>query len=226
MSGSSAVSRRLKFGFLALSALDTVLAGSGSAEARRCRILTKPMLMPLLAGSLATAPGESTLRGPVLAAQSAGWVGDVALLSERKQALAIGSVAFAVGHAAYISGFRRRRTRLTRLVDEKPARALAGYWVATMPMVAWRARRQGLAPVVAAYSLSLTSMVVAATRLDGSVPVRTRRLAAAGALLFLASDSILGARKFLLEDAPDAMEAAVMATYAAGQFLLSEAASQ
>lgn len=219
-------SNRFKVAYAGLAALDTMLAGSRSQWAHRVRFAVKPMLMPTLAASLATAPGRSTLRTPVLAAQAAGWIGDVALLSERRKPFLIGTGGFALGHGAYVAGFAALRTRRTRLVDETPARALAGLWAATAPVMAISAfrRDRALALPVAAYSAALTSMVISATRLDPSVP--GRRSAAAGSLLFLASDSMLGLRKFVLADPPPALESAVMATYTSGQFLLAESAAR
>ena len=52
------------------------------------------------------------------------------------------------------------------------------------------------------------------------------RLTAAGAVLFMVSDTLLGFRKFVLTDAPPALETGVMATYTAAQFLLSEGAAR
>ncbi|WP_203337756.1 lysoplasmalogenase [Nocardioides limicola] len=215
----------LKAGYVAVAAVDALLAGSASPRMHRARMVTKPLLMPLLAGSLVTAPAGSPLRTPVLAAQAAGWVGDVALLSEDRGRFRIGAGAFAVGHLAYISGFTGLRRHDSGPWQERPARALAGVWAVTAPAVIRRARGEGLAMPVAGYSLVLTSMVVTATRLDETVSARTRRRAAAGALLFLASDSILSARRFLVHDPPALMEGVVMATYTAGQFLLSESAA-
>ena len=53
-----------------------------------------------------------------------------------------------------------------------------------------------------------------------------RRLVAAGALTFLASDSILGLRKFVLPDPDPRLEGAVMATYTTAQLLISEGAGR
>jgi uncharacterized membrane protein YhhN len=218
-------STRLKLAYAGVAALDTVLSGAASPRAHRARVLTKPLLMPLLAGSLATAPGSSSLRTPVLAAQAGGWVGDVFLLSERRKPFLVGTAGFAAGHAAYVSGFARHRAS-TAVTQERSTRALAGLWATTAPLVALAARRRERVGLpVAAYSVTLTSMVISANRLSPTTNPTARRLASAGALLFLASDSMLGLRKFVLSDPPDRLESAVMATYTAGQFLLSEAAA-
>ena len=76
------------------------------------------------------------------------------------------------------------------------------------------------------YATILAAMVIGAHRLDASVPVSARRLTMAGASLFMVSDTLLGIRMFALKEPPAGLERAVMATYAAGQFLLSEGAAR
>lgn len=213
---------RLKAAYVALAALDTALSTSTRPLAHKARLLTKPLLMPALATSLVTTPGASPVRAPVLAAQAAGWVGDVALLSEERKPFVVGTAAFGVGHLAYLAAFVPLRRRAPELVSDPRARALATLWLTSAPMMAWNARRERVAAVTAVYSSVLTAMVVAATRLDDSAPPAARRLVAAGALVFLASDTTLGLRKFVLDDPSPRVEGAVMASYTTAQFLISE----
>lgn len=219
---------RLKAAYVVVAAIDTALSALSSDSrpaAHRARYVTKPLLMPLLSASLATTPGSRQARSAktaVLAAQAGGWVGDVALLSEDRKPFVVGSAGFAVGHLAYLAAFVPLRRRDPRLVDDPRSRALGAVWASSAPLMAWNARREGVAPVVAAYSVFLTAMVVAATRIDASRAPAARRLIAAGALSFLASDSTLGLRKFVLDDPSPLVEGAVMATYTGAQFLLSE----
>lgn len=217
---------RLKAAYAGLALIDTALSTSSRPMAHKARFLTKPLLMPLLSASLATTPGSSRARTAVLAAQAAGWAGDVALLSEEKKPFVAGTAAFGVGHLAYLAAFVPRRRREPDLVHDPRSRALGAVWAASAPMVAWNARRSGVAPVVASYSTLLTAMAVAATRLGDDQPPAARRLVAAGALLFLASDATLGLRKFVLDDPSPKVEGAVMATYTGAQFLLSEGAGR
>ena len=72
----------------------------------------------------------------------------------------------------------------------------------------------------------LATMVVAATHLDPTLSPASRRLTAAGAGMFMLSDTLLGIRKFVLADPPAGLETAVMATYTTAQFLLSEGAAR
>ena len=111
------VPTRLKATYVGVAALDTALSMSTRPVAHKARFLTKPLLMPLLSASLATAPGWSAARPAVLTAQVGGWVGDVGLLSEEKRPFVIGTAGFAAGHAAYLAAFvprRRRRPELLR----------------------------------------------------------------------------------------------------------------
>jgi len=217
---------RLKAAYVGLALIDTALSASSRPVAHKARFLTKPLLMPMLSASLATTPGSSSARVPVLAAQAAGWVGDVALLSEEKKPFVVGTAAFGVGHLAYLTAFVPRRRREPGLVADPRARALATVWAVSAPVAAWNARRARVAPVVATYSVLLTSMAVAATRLDDSRSRSARRLVAAGALMFLASDATLGLRKFVLDDPSPLVEGAVMASYTSAQLLLSEGAGR
>ncbi len=220
------LSTRLKAAYAGIAAVDTALSMSSRPVAHKARFLTKPLLMPVLSASLAASPGSSSARVPALAAQAGGWVGDVSLLGEEKRPFVVGTAAFGVGHLAYLAAFVPRRRREQRLVDDRGAQTLAGVWAVSAPMMAWHARRSGVAPVVATYSALLTSMVVAATRLDRSQSPAARRLIAAGALLFLASDATLGLRKFVLDEPSPLVEGAVMATYTGAQLLISEGVSR
>jgi uncharacterized membrane protein YhhN len=219
-------STRRKLAYLGLAALDTRLSASARPMAHRLRFITKPLLMPLLASSVAAGP-RTALTGPALAAEACGWVGDVALLSEARRPFLVGSTAFGLGHAAYVAGFWSQRPKTT-LIASRRARALAAVWAVAAPVNAVRAgrhdRTQGAA--VAAYSLSLTSMAIASGHLSPSVPRSARVLAGLGGLAFLSSDALLGLRKFVLSDPPPALEGLVMATYTSAQFLLAEAAAR
>lgn len=217
---------RLRAGYAGVTALDSWLAGSTRPLAHRARWLTKPLLMPLLAGSLATdrSAAGSPLRASTLAGQAAGWAGDLALLGDGPGHFKVGSAAFAAGHAAYLTGTLRHRDP-----HRRPGPLAVGrLWATTAPVVAVAAAREDrtLGGVVLGYSAVLAAMVAGTTQLDRSLPTSSRRLTVAGALLFMASDSVLGVRRFVLRDAPPWTESLVMATYAGGQLLMSEGAAR
>ena len=222
-------STKFKLAFVAIAAADAWLAGSSNTMAHRARVLTKPLLMPTLSASLLTNPKatDSPLRASTLVAQAGGWGGDLALMGHGTTPFAVGTGSFAVGHAAYISGFLRNRRTGAGLANTSLVKALAGIWAVSGPVMAvgaWRTDRR-LGPAVLGYSAMLAGMVAAAAQLDPDLPADARRATIAGAGLFMLSDSILGTRKFLLTNAPDRLESVVMATYTGAQFLLSEGAA-
>ncbi|WP_341231066.1 lysoplasmalogenase [Nocardioides salarius] len=222
---SRTTSRRLRSAYVAVAALDTLLARTAGRRAHRARTVTKPLLMPVLAASLATDPRAtgSPLRTTTLAAQAGGWGGDVLLLGAAPERFMAGAGSFALGHAAYIGGFRSRRG-----APRWPAPAALGLlWGLTAPPLALAAARQDrrLGATVAAYSAVLTSMAATSTQVGPSVGAAARRRTLAGAGLFLLSDAIIGLRELSLTDPPQRLESAVMLTYAAAQLLLAEGAA-
>jgi uncharacterized membrane protein YhhN len=231
------VSTRLKLGYLGAAALDTWLCGSSLRAARVARLVTKPALMPLLASSFATSGRAigSPLRATTLAGQAFGWGGDVALLGHGTRAFALGAGAFGVGHAAYIGGFVRQRSA-SPFFRAGSTRAALRLWAVAGPAMALAAARQEriLGPAVAAYTGLLTGTFATGCHLDASLPPSARRLTALGAGLFLLSDTVLGARQFVLPllpvDAPPrlhaALERVVMGSYTAAQLLLAEGAAR
>ena len=219
-------STKLKLAYAGLAIADTWLAGSADPRAHKARVLTKPLLMPTLMASLATNPkaANSPLRTSTLIAQAGGWGGDLALMGHGTKPFAIGSGSFAVGHAAYITGFLRNRSATPR----PGPKAVGALWAVTAPGMVFGAARQDtvLGPAIAGYSGMLAGTVAAATQLDPALPKSARRATLLGAGLFMLSDSVLGTRKFLLKNAPARVESVVMATYTAAQFLLSEGAAR
>ncbi len=222
-------STKLKLAYVGLAAADTWLSGQPSRAAHRARFLTKPLLMPTLAASLATNPRaeHSPLRTSTLVAQLGGWGGDVALLGEGTRPFLTGAGSFAVGHVAYLTGFVRQRG-LSPIAESTGARAVVGAWATSAPVVALMAarRHRELGGPVFGYATMLATMTAAAGHLDPTISPTSRRLTAAGAGLFMLSDSMLGIRKFVLKNPPAALETGVMATYTAAQFLLSEGAAR
>lgn len=180
--------------------------------------------MPLLAWRLHRSP-RTTLTTPTLVALAAGGVGDVALLREGQRAFLAGLSSFAVGHLAYLVGWRRlaASTPLADAPGTLPA-AVAGLVVGPVLAGAAARRDPALGPPVAGYAVMLAATAAVATHLDDVVPTDARRMLAAGAWIFVASDTLLGIRSFVMTDRSPWAERGVMATYAAAQWLLSEAA--
>ncbi len=222
-------STTLKLAYVGLASADTWLSGQPSPWAHRARFVTKPLLMPALAGSLATnaKAADSPLRTSTLIAQVGGWGGDVALLGEGTKPFLVGAGSFGLGHLAYLSGFLRHRGS-TPITAGLGARSVAGSWALTAPVMALMAgrRQRELGRPVFGYATMLAAVVASATHLDPALSPASRRFTAAGAGLFMLSDTLLGVRKFMMQNPPAELETAVMATYTAAQFLLSEGAAR
>ncbi|MDQ6687154.1 MAG: lysoplasmalogenase [Actinomycetota bacterium] len=227
---NQAASARLKIAYVALAAADSWLAGSGAPHAHRARLVSKPLLMPTLAASLATNQRARTspLRTTTLRALAFGWVGDLALLRRGTGALAAGAGSFGIGHAAYVMGLVHSRNPATRIQDRLGARITAGIWATSAPVMALGAYREEpvLGPAVLGYTALLCGTLATSTNLDPQLPASSRRLAVAGAAFFMASDATLGLRRFWWKRAPARIETLVMATYTVAQLLLAEAAAR
>lgn len=208
--------------YLALAAIDTWLSGFHGRWARLARLFTKPLLMPTLAAHTWRHSEGSPLRASTIAAQTAGWAGDVALLSDRPAAFRVGSSCFGIGHLAYISGFLYHRGG----ASAGPAKRVVAGWAVTAPITTYHASREdpALGAQLGAYSGVLAAMAASATQVGRQLPPEARRFTMVGAGLFLLSDSLLGMRRFVLDDPPHWLERAVMATYTGAQYCLAEGA--
>ena len=217
--------RLARLGYLGLAAVDSALAGSDQPAARRARFATKPLLMPLLvaanrAGRPTMRPG---LRGGTTIAQAFSWGGDLALLGTGERAFLSGVGSFFVAHAAYIGAFGTVRDP-GATVSDPGTRAAALAWVTTAPVMVLAAGRKDMSMRVpiAAYATILATMFATSTTLDTELPRRARRKVVLGTSLFLLSDSLLGIQEFLLREHSPRLEAAVMASYAAGQWFIAD----
>ena len=107
----------------------------------------------------------------------------------------VGTGSFAAGHLAYLGGFVRQRSK-SPVATAPAARAVAAAWALTSPLMGLMARRteRGLGRPVFGYATLLATMVVGATHLDPTLSPASRRLTAAGAGMFMLSDTLLGVR--------------------------------
>jgi uncharacterized membrane protein YhhN len=193
-----------------LAVADTLLAAAPERW-RRARVVTKPLLMPALAAR--GGPGAVTV------AQAGSWAGDVALMREGRRPFLAGLCSFLVAHLAYVAAFRGRSS-VSLLGSLGRRRALGAGGVVAIGMAAAAAREdRAVALPVAAYGATLATMAVAAAAVD---PDQGRGRVLVGASLFLLSDSLLGARTFLLRERVPALDGAVMATYTAAQWCIAE----
>ena len=209
--------KALAAGYVALAVTDAVLAGRTGTAARRLRYLTKPALMP----TLAAATGDRGGRG-LRVAHAFSWGGDVALMARGDKAFQAGVASFLGAHLAYISTFLSRRGPVAAR-DTAALKAALGLWLTTAPAMSFAARRTdpALGGPVAAYSTALAAMFASSALLDANRSPGAARTVKTGAALFLASDTLLGLRQFVLHDERPELETAVMATYTAAQALIA-----
>ncbi|MES1205912.1 MAG: lysoplasmalogenase, partial [Pseudomonadota bacterium] len=118
-------------------------------------------------------------------------VGDIALLEAGDRAFIVGLAAFLLAHLAYVIGF-------AGVAAWAPSVAVVAVLTGTLTSMVlraiWRATSRMHGPVVA-YGLAITAMVTAAFgTVAGGLP--SGAYAAAGSLLFYASDSSLALNRF------------------------------
>ncbi|MEV6238188.1 lysoplasmalogenase [Lentzea sp. NPDC051838] len=189
--------------YAATAVADSILATlRGTKNVRK---VTKSALMPVLAA--ATPP-----RDPGMAIGLAGsWAGDVALLGDSDRAFRAGLFSFLVAHVGYTAALSRRSQPGTR-------KAVLPIVAASALGAAVFARAAGpMGKPVGLYALTLGTMVAAASTVRGP----GARRVFGGAALFMASDALLGASRFVLDGrAARVASAGVMPTYAAAQWLI------
>jgi uncharacterized membrane protein YhhN len=176
--------------------------------------LTKPLLMPLLAGYLLAASGRPLDRRArlVLVALVFSWVGDLLLMGEGETFLLAGIGGFLLAQLTYLAAFAPtvRGGPLAR----RPA-LIAPYVIAWAGLIAVLGPGLDdlLAPVMV-YGAALMAMAATATGVHPRTGV--------GAALFVASDSLIALTRLTdrLPLSPALAGAAVMATYTLGQGLI------
>ncbi|WP_114423529.1 lysoplasmalogenase [Nocardioides houyundeii] len=217
--------------YAALAIADTVAAGKTgtSTSARRLRYVLKPALMPALATAFLDGTRErrassdtSLLHTGTAAAQALSWGGDVALLGSSEKSFLTGVGSFFGAHLAYIAAFTSVRGERADY-DNAGLKVALGLWLTTAPVMGIAAGRQdpALRAPVAAYATVLCAMFASSRMLDPALPPGARRTLQAGTALFLLSDSVLAAQKFLLTEPHPILESVVMSTYTVGQGLIA-----
>jgi uncharacterized membrane protein YhhN len=207
----------LRAGYLLLAVLDTSAALVG-APLRKVRWFSKPALMPALAGYLTASagPGATRLRRGATAALALSAIGDVALLRRDDRFFLAGLGAFLGAHLAYLAGFAGS-ARSPRLAAVWPAGLV---WAVSVPVL-WRRAGELRVPVVC-YATVIAAMLAAARALQGAIAPGAARRISAGAATFVASDALLGGGRFLLAGRhARTVDAAVMASYTLGQWLIA-----
>lgn len=179
---------------------------------RPTELWSKPLTLVALIGvALALEPADPTVRWWFVAALMLSLAGDVFLLGDDRWFVA-GLVAFLAGHLAYTGGFVVAGFDAAErwcLLAVAAAAVVVVVVLAGRRIVAGAARRDGSlrAPVVA-YLTVISVMLLAAAGAGNAWAV-------AGAALFVASDTVLGWRQFVVPR--PWMAPAIMVTYHVAQ---------
>ncbi|MGP8302701.1 lysoplasmalogenase [Streptomyces inhibens] len=169
--------------------------------------LTKPALMPVLAGYVLARGGPRLLAGALLF----GCGGDTFLQIGGDTVFLVGMGSFAAGHVCYLLLFARHGAPYGRGRTAGAGAAYAVVLAATVALL-WPDLPADLRIPVAGYSLLLTAMAFGA--------LRAGPWAAAGGLLFLLSDTLIASGIAQWPQLP-APQFWIMITYAGAQFALA-----
>ena len=186
--------------------------------------ISKPLLIPFLGGYYMA--GKSIYRSkPLLISLFFCWVGDVALMfvGLNPNWFMVGLIAFLIGHLFYILTYRQHRwdSRDNELLIPQKIRfsipvvlAGTGLVVILFPV---------LGPLqfpVLIYATAIIVMVMNAIFRYGRTTSRSFWMTLSGAILFMASDSILAINKFM--GGIEYAGVLIMLTYILAQFLIVE----
>ncbi len=196
-------------GFGAVAALDWVAVGRRS---KPLEYLCKPgCMVALIVAALVMDPADGTARWWLVAALVLSMLGDIFLMLPSRPFVA-GLASFLLAHSAYIAAF------IVDDIDVAPlgvgiAIGLALYVGVGRPLVlaAMRSDEPDMAPPVAVYSFVISFMLATAF---GTGDWR----AAAGAVIFATSDSLIARERFVRETTAGPM--AIIVTYHVAQALL------
>ncbi|MGW1448014.1 lysoplasmalogenase [Micromonospora sp. NPDC002411] len=205
-------SRLVLIAFLVVTAANLLAVGTGGGLAF---LLTKPLLMPLLAGYLWWAATERAARPDrlMLTALAFATGGDVALMIDGTGWFLAGMACFLGTHLCYLAAFTRHGAA-TALRRAPLVAVPLGYAVLTVVALTWMwagLTDVGLAVPVAVYALALAAMASTAATRGWRVGL--------GAALFLGSDLLIAAGVAGVAQLPGE-PVLVMASYSVGQALI------
>jgi uncharacterized membrane protein YhhN len=187
-------------------------------------IFTKPLLMPLLfiwvhtskCKNYVLSAGTSRLYALLLGGIILGWIGDVTLMVDHPMAFPMGILAFLVNHVFYITIFYRLAGKLKL---NATIGLLIAVYVAVFCTILWPSLGYLKIPVLV-YSMVIGFMFWFALGIPPLTNHHGKYFIAAGAALFVLSDSVLAFNRFRFS-LPGA-EAIVMLTYGTAQFMIAK----
>ena len=187
--------------------------------------ITKPLLMPLLAVWLAMETRDQPprfLKKMVFAALGFAWLGDVLLLwGEKPFFFMLGLAAFLFAHLSYIGGFSSVKNLDSGLLRRQPGWVLlTAIFAIGLLWVLWPGVPEGMRLPVGIYAAVISAMTLSVVNTKENVANKIFQTLVVGALLFMASDSLLAVNKFGSKF--PAAGLLIMTTYLAGQFLLAK----
>jgi uncharacterized membrane protein YhhN len=152
----------------------------------------------------------------LLAGIAFGWIGDVTLMVEHPLAFPLGILAFLINHVFYSTIFYRLAGKLKLNLT---AGLLIALYVAVFCTILWPSLGLLKIPVVV-YSLVIGCMFWFALGIPVRANHRGKYFIAAGAALFVLSDSVLALNRFRFS-IPGA-DSIVMLTYGLAQFMIAK----
>lgn len=189
------------------------------------RMWTKPLLMPLLGIWFAfeTTRMRKFARNTILSALALSALGDTLLLFTEGPSgplfFLLGLGAFLFAHFFYTGYFFSKDKRRNGFLKKNPQWALPALaWSSGLLWWLWPDIPEAMRLPVAVYTLTITAMLLSVVNLYGQVPYAVFTQLLVGALLFVASDSLLAINKF--GHPFDWSRLAIMTTYLGAQFLL------
>lgn len=184
------------------------------------RYVTKPMLMPLLVGYFiaSTSTTASPLKKWIIFALVFSWLGDVLLMfeSENSSFFIFGLVAFLIAHIFYIILFDRVRVKEKVKQSLLPLLPIAIYYILLISLL--QPYLDEMRKPVSIYGIIISIMLSFAIDLWRLKDRVASFLIIFGALLFIASDSLLAINKFY--NAFEYAGIAIMLTYGIAQLLM------
>jgi uncharacterized membrane protein YhhN len=158
---------------------------------RRLEYLCKPLtVLLLILAALAVEPDDPTTRAWFVAGLAFSLAGDVFLMLKERDLFVPGLASFLIAHLAYVGGFVTTGVGALRLVLGVLLAGAAVGLVGTRIVAAARRKAPELAVPVIAYMGVISAMLVFAVGSGNGV-------ALLGALLFYASDALIGWTRFV-----------------------------
>jgi uncharacterized membrane protein YhhN len=158
---------------------------------RRLEYLCKPLtVLLLILAALAVEPDDPTTRAWFVAALVLSLAGDVFLMLKERDLFVLGLASFLMAHLAYVGGFVTTGVGALRLVLGVLLAGAAVGLVGTRIVAAARRKAPELAVPVIAYMGVISAMLVFAVGSGNGA-------ALLGALLFYASDALIGWTRFV-----------------------------